>query len=99
MEETLSQRLDRERTERKLLSDAQEFAAKTTGKFKQSTVTSSRRKSEIERTMTKVEPVTTPRPTPAASPNGSGNPIEFYVWKDGEIGTIKILTEGEFTAL
>jgi hypothetical protein len=96
MEETISQRIARERIERKLLSDAQEFAAKNTGKFKQSTVTSSRRKAELERTVTKVEPVTTPPPTPASGNTGKGKTIEFYVWKEGAMGKVKIMTEGDF---
>ena len=27
----------------------------------------------------------------------TGDAIEFYVWKDGVVGKLKILTEGEFT--
>jgi len=28
-----------------------------------------------------------------------GIPIEFYVWKDGEVGTIKLLASSDFTLL
>ena len=37
------------------------------------------------------------KPKVAQDSNASGKPVEFYTWKDGVVGKLKILTEGEFT--
>lgn len=38
-------------------------------------------------------------PEAAKAPEPAGTPVEFYTWKDGAVGKLKILTEGEFTPI
>jgi hypothetical protein len=100
MEETISQRIDRERAERKLLSDAQEFALQTGNRHK-AQVTSSHRKAKIERALTKIEPVVTPRVTPAvgAPPVDDKKTISIVVVDNGEFKTGDFYISGELTKI
>lgn len=99
MKETLSQRLNRERVERKLLSDAKEFAEKSNDS-RAAQVTSAKRKAVLEKNVVKLDPIILPRAAhPPQAAEVKGTAIEFYVWNENQLGTMAIMTQSGFNPL
>jgi hypothetical protein len=87
-------RWEKERTDRRLALHAKQFA-ESTQNAKQAQPISKRRVAELQRQATQIEPVTTPRPK---GDIGKNEPYEmqFYVWKEGQIGTVTLLFKTDF---
>jgi len=96
-EPDLRSRLTAEREQRKAALDAKKFANPRRGV----SVTSDLRQEQIVRTNTRLATPIIQRPVvpaPAPAP-AAGTSSEFYCWKEGVLGTIKIQTGGVFTPI
>lgn len=94
---TTEQRIAQEREERlKESADRQIRRSVENG----SRPTNAARREETQKRFTELRSPSVPAARPSSAPPAvSGKPVEFYAWKDGAVGKIKILTEGEFTAI
>jgi hypothetical protein len=99
--ESLPDKLDRERKERK---DQQKRDAHTARVITQkinsgSRPTSRANREEASRRFTELRGHAAPAARPSPPQAASGTPIEFYCWKNGEMGKIDILSSSEFKPL
>lgn len=97
MDETLEQRIARERIERQQESVKRNLIRQVaSGARPTNPVRREEAQTRFKELLSPTQPASKPR---AQQSSPSGKAVEFYAWKDGEVGKIKILTEGDFTAI
>ena len=92
--ESLHTRISREREERKLALKIKNFANDSKSNSGH-LVNPKRYESAIQRTQKELSPVVIPNLVRNVAPPAQtiGDPVEFYCWKDGKVGTIKLYGE------
>jgi hypothetical protein len=95
--ESFEDRLIREREERKRESGKREVI-RSAGTGSRPTSRAGREEAS-QRFKELMSPASTPSSVKAPQAPAGGEAIDFYVWKDGAVGKLKILTEGEFEAI
>jgi hypothetical protein len=95
--ETIQQRLARERDERRKASDSRDLKRQeTTG----ARFTNTARKEEAQRRYRELQSPAQASKKASASPSeNDGGGIEFYCWKNGVLGKITLSTSADFTPI
>ena len=100
MSEFFQERLDSERAKRKAETEKTQQArelSRATRDAARSYANPKRKEEAVQRFKELNSPAraTGKSSPPASTPSGGG--VDFYVWQEGVVGKMKILTEGEFT--
>jgi hypothetical protein len=99
--ETLIEKLDRERRERRDQEKNDSHVKRVVSQQIQSGARPASRagREEASRRFTELRGHTAPAARPSSPQAAAGTPVEFYCWKDGEMGKIDILSSSEFKPL
>lgn len=98
--ESLIEKLDRERRELRLQRQNESRTQRVVRQLETGArPTSKARREEASQRFKELMSPSQPAARPSTPQDVSGATTEFYTFKAGEVGIIKILTEGDFTAL